>query len=130
MEQTTEWVIFEAMGHVKVAGRYMFENGLHRIDIPDPANPEQYRTERFGSGSVYRITSVDELTARYVAKSCVIPAAIGWNAMDYIKQLAAPQETIEGEHGDPLDALMEGHNPDNDDEETPDEQEVLNRGYF
>lgn len=107
MEQTTdqngqnqEWVIFEAMGHVRVAGRYYFENGLHRIDIPDPAEIERYRTERFGSGSVYRITSVDELTARTVARQCVIPDAIPWDIRRELKQLTAPGETIEQMEGD------------------------------
>lgn len=98
--QNQEWVIFEAMGHVRVAGRYYFENGLHRIDIPDSTEIEHYRTERFGSGSVYRITSVDELTARTVARQCVIPDAIPWDIRRELKQLAAPGETIEQMEGD------------------------------
>lgn len=94
-ESTDEWVIFEALGHVRVAGRYYVENGLHRVDIPDPTEPERYRTERFGAGSIYRITSVDEVTARAVARQCVIPEAIPWDVRRELRQLAAPQETIE-----------------------------------
>lgn len=100
MNQQTEWVILEAMGHIKVAGRYFVENGLHRVDIPDPSDPNLFRTEWYGNAAIFRITPVDELTARHVAKQSVIPDAIPWDAMRYIKQLAAPQETIEGTRRD------------------------------
>lgn len=89
------WVILEAMGHIKVSGRYYVENGLHRVDIPDPSDPERYRTEWFGNAAIFRITPVDELTARKVAASSVIPDAIPWDVRHQLKQLAAPQETIE-----------------------------------
>lgn len=93
----SRWVILEAMGHIKVAGRYYVENGLRRVDIPDPSDPEHYRTEWFGNAAIFRITPVDELTARKVAASSVIPDAIPWDVRHQLKQLAAPQETIEGE---------------------------------
>lgn len=50
------WVILEAMGHIKVAGRYYVENGLHRVDIPDPSDPEHYRTEWYGNAAIFRIS--------------------------------------------------------------------------
>lgn len=50
------WVILEAMGHIKVAGRYYVENGLHRVDIPDPSDPNLYRTEWYGNAAIFRIT--------------------------------------------------------------------------
>lgn len=111
MDQTTEvkadrWVILEAMGHIKVAGRYYVENGLHRVDIPDPAEPERYRTEWFGNAAIFRITPVDELTARKVAASSVIPDAIPWDVTRQLRQLAAPRETIE--------QMNDGFGPDED----------------
>lgn len=91
--QNTEWVIFEAMGHVLVAGRYFYERDLHRIDIP--IGEDRFRTERFGSGAIYRITTVTEETARLVAKKAVIPEAIPWDARRELLQLAAPGESVE-----------------------------------
>jgi len=96
-EPTARWVILEAMGHIKVAGRYFVENGLHRVDIPDPADLTLYRTEWYGNAAIFRITPVDELTARHVAKQSVIPDAIPWDVTNHFKQLVAPQETIEGQ---------------------------------
>lgn len=89
------WVILEAMGHIRVAGRYYVENGLHRVDIPDPTDPERYRTEWYGNAAIFRITPVDEVTARRVAASSVIPDAIPWDVRLQLRQLAAPHETIE-----------------------------------
>ena len=96
MNEQARWVILEAMGHIKVAGRYFVENGLHRVDIPDPSDPELFRTEWYGNAAIFRITPVDELTARHVAKQSVIPDAIPFNVMNYVKQLAAPEETLNG----------------------------------
>ena len=93
-----EWVILEAMGHNRVAGLYFFENGLHRVDIPDTNEPERFvRTERYGPSSIFRITSVDRETALLVARSNVVPEAVPWNMRYELKQLASPQEMIEGE---------------------------------
>jgi hypothetical protein len=93
-----EWVILEAMGHRTLAGRYFFENGLHRIDIPDvspEATPGAFiRTERYGGGSIYCITSVDEATARTVAKRNAIPEAIPWDVRGELKKLTAPGEQL------------------------------------
>lgn len=93
-----EWVILEAMGHRTAAGRYYFENGLHRVDVPDTspdAAPDSFvRTERYGGGSIYCITSVDEVTARTVAKRNAIPEAIPWDVRSELKKLAAPGEQL------------------------------------
>ena len=117
-EPTVRWVILEAMGHIKVAGRYFMENGLHRVDIPDPTDSTLYRTEWYGNVAIFRITPVDELTARHIAKQSVIPDAIPWDVTNHFKQLVAPQETIEGQV------------EDDDYDHGQYEEEVLNRGYF
>jgi hypothetical protein len=93
--QNGTWVILESMGHGRVAGRYYVENGLHRVDIPDPTDPEHYRTEWYGNAAIFRITPVDELTARKVAAQSVIPEAIPFDVRYQLKQLAAPKETLE-----------------------------------
>lgn len=94
-----KWVILEAMGHQKVGGVYYFENGLHRVDIPDTspdAPPDRFiRSEYYGNPAIFRITPVTEEAARLVAKSNIIPDAIPWDVRHELKQLAAPQETIE-----------------------------------
>ena len=96
---TTQWVILEAMGHKVVAGRYFFENGLHRVDIPDvspDAGPADFvRTECYGTAGIYCITTVIEEAARLMAQKCQIPEAIPWDIRRELKQLAGPAEPIE-----------------------------------
>jgi hypothetical protein len=113
------------MDHIRVAGRYYIENGLHRVDIPDPAEPERYRTEWYGNAAIFRITPVDELTARKVAAASVIPDAIPWDVSRQLRQLAAPNETIEAQRDD------DNQNPgywgydDDDDREDDDDDDDL-----
>lgn len=68
MAENDSWAIVELMGHVAMAGRVTKPGefgGLWQIDIPDE---DRYRTEFFGSGSVYRIRMVSEEIARAYAK--------------------------------------------------------------
>lgn len=61
------WAIVELMGHVALAGRVTKPGeygGLWQIDIPTGDN---FRTEFFGSQSVYRIRMVSEEIARAYA---------------------------------------------------------------
>jgi len=67
--QTTpeSWAIVELMGHVAIAGRVTKPGeygGLWQIDIP---TGDTFRTEFFGSQSVYRIRMVSEEIARAYA---------------------------------------------------------------
>jgi hypothetical protein len=62
------WAIAELMGHVALAGRITKPGeygGLWQIDIPEG---ESFRTEFFGSQSVYRIRMVSEAIARGYAR--------------------------------------------------------------
>lgn len=64
MNNNDTWAIVELMGHVALAGRVTKPGeygGLWQIDIPDG---ETFRTEFFGSQSVYRIRMVSEQIAR------------------------------------------------------------------
>ena len=61
------WAIVELMGHVSMAGRVTKPGeygGLWQIDIP---TGDSFRTEFFGSQSVYRIRMVSEEIARVYA---------------------------------------------------------------
>lgn len=58
------WAVIELMGHVTIAGRVTKPGeygGLWQVDIPEG---ETFRTEFFGSQSVYRIRIVSEEIAR------------------------------------------------------------------
>lgn len=68
MSDQDSWAIVELMGHVTIAGRVTKPGeygGLWQIDIPDG---ETYRTEFFGSQSVYRVRIVSEEIARAYAR--------------------------------------------------------------
>lgn len=65
------WAVIELMGHVTVAGRVTRPGeygGLWQVDVPDETNQAGYRTEFFGSQSVYRIRMVSEEIARSYAR--------------------------------------------------------------
>lgn len=67
MSENDAWAIVDLMGHVTLAGRVTKPGefgGLWQIDVPDG---ESYRTEFFGSQSVYRIRMVSEEIARAYA---------------------------------------------------------------
>lgn len=70
-ENTTPntWAIAELMGHLTLAGRVTKPGeygGLWQIDVPEG---ETFRTEFFGSQSVYRIRIVSEEIARAYART-------------------------------------------------------------
>jgi hypothetical protein len=63
-ENSNCWAIVDLMGHVELAGKITKPGeygGLWQIDIPEG---ETFRTEFFGSQSVYRIRIVSESIAR------------------------------------------------------------------
>jgi|GEM_PF-1673818 len=62
------WAVVDLLGHVTIAGRITKPGeygGLWQIDIPEE---ETFRTEFFGSQSVYRLRMVSEEIARAYAK--------------------------------------------------------------
>lgn len=103
MSNTTEqpktelWAIVELMGHDKTAGRYTFQDGLHRIDVP--RQDGSFVTEMIGNSAIFRLRFVDEAAARMAARS-IEPQPIGvWELQKELKRLAAPVQpggTIEG----------------------------------
>lgn len=68
MSENDCWAVVDLMGHVTIAGRVTKPGeygGLWQIDVPDE---EAFRTEFFGSQSVYRIKIVSEEIARAYAR--------------------------------------------------------------
>jgi hypothetical protein len=66
-EDNDIWAVIELMGHVTIAGRVTKPGeygGLWQVDIPIDGT---FRTEFFGSQSVYRIRIVSEEIARAYA---------------------------------------------------------------
>lgn len=67
-EKNDIWAIVELMGHVTIAGCITKPGeygALWQIDVPEG---ETFRTEFFGSASVYRVRIVSEEIARAYAK--------------------------------------------------------------
>lgn len=67
-ENNDSWAVVELMGHVTIAGRVTKPGeygGLWQIDVPEG---ESFRTEFFGSQSVYRVRIVSEDIARAYAR--------------------------------------------------------------
>lgn len=67
-ENNDSWAVVELMGHVTISGRVTKPGeygGLWQIDIPEG---ETFRTEFFGSQSVYRVRMVSEEIARAYAR--------------------------------------------------------------
>lgn len=65
--QNDMWAIVELMGHIALAGKITKPGeygGLWQIDVPEG---DTFRTEFFGSQSVYRIRMVSEEIARAYA---------------------------------------------------------------
>lgn len=103
------WAIIELMGHDKTAGRYTFQDGLHRIDVP--RQDGSFVTEMIGNSAIFRLRFVDEEAARLAARS-IEPQPIGvWELRKELKRLAAPAGNVI--EGDPVEqAIDDGFIPD------------------
>ena len=90
------WAIVELMGHIKLAGRLSeeekFGSKIGRLDIPTEG--DDFITQYFGGGSVYRITFVTEAVARHVATQTAPAPVSPW---DFPRQLPAPVATMEAD---------------------------------
>jgi hypothetical protein len=67
-ENNDSWAVVDLMGHVTISGRITKPGeygGLWQIDVPEG---DVFRTEFFGSQSVYRIKIVSEEIARAYAR--------------------------------------------------------------
>lgn len=114
--KTDLWAILELMGHDRTAGRYSFENGLHRVDVPDESGG--FTTEMIGSGAIFRLRFVDEDAARLAAKS-VRPQPIGvWELKKELQRLALPETSgVVEVAGPPFEFEDDGFEPHADDED-------------
>ena len=121
------WAIVELMGHIALAGRIIRPGeygGLWQIDIPTGDN---FRTEFFGSQSVYRIRMVSEQIARVYAPRHEV--------MEYNAPIMTREEHVQilDKYRDRITDLVEqlnnakyqlisGSNGENEDHTTPDDE--------
>lgn len=111
-----QWAILELMGHVRLAGRVteeeMFGAKIGRIEIP---HGEDFITQYFGGGSIYRLTPTTEEIARRVASHNTPEPVHPWE----MKALPAPvgiPGPFKGESDDPEDEYYDddpAHDPNN-----------------
>lgn len=68
----TGWGLCEIMGHQRIAGRFSERSiagtSLLQVDIPLSDEPDHFRTQFVGGGSIYALHPTDEKTARLLAK--------------------------------------------------------------
>jgi hypothetical protein len=105
-ESNDNWAVVELMGHVTIAGRVTKPGeygGLWQVDVPDN---ETFRTEFFGSQSVYRIRMVSEEIARAYAAPAheiieydapIVTRAEHENAMQRAREMLMNAERENGE---------------------------------
>lgn len=93
-----EWVIFEALGHIRVAGRLTEQEiagtSFLRLDIPASVkvgDSEITATQYFSTGAVFRITPTTETIARKVAVSSQPSPVTAWE----LRQIEAPKPIME-----------------------------------
>ena len=86
-ENNDSWAVVDLMGHVTLAGRVTKPGeygGLWQIDIPEG---DKFKTEFFGSQSVYRIRLVSEEIARAYAQQ-------GHEVMEYDAPIVTRAEHV------------------------------------
>lgn len=87
-ENNDSWAVVELMGHVTIAGRITKPGeygGLWQVDVPEG---ETFRTEFFGSQSVYRVRIVSEEIARAYARP-------GHDVIEYNAPIVTRAEHVE-----------------------------------
>lgn len=67
------WAIISLFGHSQIAGRFEFENGLLRVDIP---TPDGFRTKYIGDKAIFEMDVVSEAIARAAAPVQINPRAL------------------------------------------------------
>lgn len=84
------WGIVDLFGHQRIAGRLSEVSiagcNMLRIDIPDKADTEKFRTVVHGGSAIYGIHFTDEQVAR-VAASRVSRPTYEYSVQEAIKQL-------------------------------------------
>jgi hypothetical protein len=94
------WARLELMGHVSLYGRVSeeerFGQKIGRIDIPKGDGEDDYTTQYFGAGSLYRLTPCTEETAREFAG--YRPRRIGTYA--YAPPTSPSDDVAEGDWND------------------------------
>ncbi len=95
-EKFEAWGIVELMGHQRTAGRLSEETiagaNLLRVDFPDKADLEKFRTVYYGPSAIYALHVTGESAARLAASSMGTRPAYAWELDNAIsRQLRAPE---------------------------------------
>lgn len=120
MEETkfSGWGLAELMGHVRIAGRFSERSiagtSLLQVDIPLSDEPDHFRTQFVGGGSIYALHPTDEKTARALAKRLGTRPTY---AYDVEQQLRIEQRAAETVAAEPAVRVYSGDDPDADHDE-------------
>jgi len=83
------WCMVELFGHQKIAGKCTEQNiagtNMLRIDVPETEKQPAF-TRFFGSGAIYAINPIDEVTARYFADKLEIAPIQSYNISEVLKK--------------------------------------------
>jgi hypothetical protein len=103
-EKFEAWGIVELMGHQRTAGRLTEETiagaNLLRVDFPDKADLEKFRTVYYGPSAIYALHVTGESAARLAASGMGTRPAYAWELDNAIsRQLRAPEPPTDEEEG-------------------------------
>ncbi len=106
------WCLVELFGHAKIAGRCTEQNiagtNMLRVDVPETKKQPAF-TRLFGSGAIYAINPIDELTAKMYAENLEVGPIQQWQSQSFIEKMKAlpssvKHETDEDDFLDPNDS--------------------------
>ena len=123
MEETkfSGWGLVEIMGHVRVAGRLgersIAGTNLLQVDIPLSDEPDHFRTQFVGGGSIYALHPTDEKTARALAKRLGTKPTYAYDVEQQLRLESKPAVAGESE---PRVPVYGGDDPDRDHDEDDD----------
>jgi len=76
------WCVVELFGHTKIAGRCTEQNiagaNMLRVDVPETDKQPAF-TKLFGSGAIYAINPVDEVTCKAMAERIQTKPIDSWD---------------------------------------------------
>jgi hypothetical protein len=116
------WGLVEIMGHVHVAGRLgersIAGTNLLQVDIPLSDEPDHFRTQFVGGGSIYALHPTDEKTARALAKRLGTKPTYAYDVEQQLRiEQRAAAEPVTAE---PRVPVYGGDDPDHDHDEDDD----------
>lgn len=115
------WGLVEIMGHQRIAGRLGERSiaGTHllQVDIPLSDEPEHFRTQFVGGGSIYALHPTDEKTARAMAKRLGTRPSYAYDIEQQLRIEARASE-VAGT-AEPQAHVVSGNDADDEDDDCP-----------